>query len=327
MKLLVTGGAGYIGSVVAKQLLDAGHDVAVLDDLSRGHAGAVPAGAAHIEVGLLDAEGVRDALSAGLRRGAALRRARRSWRSPSSTRSATGATTSSARSTCSTRCATARRAAARLLLDRRDLRRAGAHPDRARTSRPTPSTRTATRSWRSTGCSPTSAARTGSPAASLRYFNVAGARGELGEDHEPETHLIPLVLQAAAGRRDARQRLRHGLSDARRHRRARLHPRGGPRPRAPARARRDPPGRAPHLQPRHRARATPCARWSTPRGASRGGRSPRARSRAGPATRRSSWPPRSGRARGSGWTPERGLEDMIADAWAWHQAHPDGYAD
>ena len=99
MKLLVTGGAGYIGSVVAKQLLDAGHDVAVLDDLSRGHAGAIPAGAAHIEVGLLDEPGVRDALSGRLRRGAALRRARRSWRSPRRIRSATGATTWWARST------------------------------------------------------------------------------------------------------------------------------------------------------------------------------------------------------------------------------------
>jgi UDP-glucose 4-epimerase len=39
-------------------------------------------------------------------------------------------------------------------------------------------------------------------AVSLRYFNVAGASGELGEDHEPETHLIPLVLQAAAGSRE-----------------------------------------------------------------------------------------------------------------------------
>jgi UDP-glucose 4-epimerase len=39
-------------------------------------------------------------------------------------------------------------------------------------------------------------------AVSLRYFNVAGASGDLGEDHEPETHLIPLVLQAAAGKRD-----------------------------------------------------------------------------------------------------------------------------
>jgi UDP-glucose 4-epimerase len=39
-------------------------------------------------------------------------------------------------------------------------------------------------------------------AISLRYFNVAGASGEFGEDHYPETHLIPLVLQAAAGTRD-----------------------------------------------------------------------------------------------------------------------------
>ena len=45
MKLLVTGGAGYIGSVVSAMLLDAGHDVVILDDLSTGHADAVPPGA------------------------------------------------------------------------------------------------------------------------------------------------------------------------------------------------------------------------------------------------------------------------------------------
>ena len=44
MKLLVTGGAGYIGSVVSRALLERGHDVTVLDDLSTGHADAVPAG-------------------------------------------------------------------------------------------------------------------------------------------------------------------------------------------------------------------------------------------------------------------------------------------
>jgi UDP-glucose 4-epimerase len=44
MRLLVTGGAGYIGSVVAAQLAESGHDVVVLDDLSTGHADAVPAG-------------------------------------------------------------------------------------------------------------------------------------------------------------------------------------------------------------------------------------------------------------------------------------------
>ena len=45
MKLLVTGGAGYIGSVVAEQLLEAGHQVTVIDNLSRGHRQAVPQGA------------------------------------------------------------------------------------------------------------------------------------------------------------------------------------------------------------------------------------------------------------------------------------------
>jgi UDP-glucose 4-epimerase len=45
MKLLVTGGAGYIGSVVGAQLIEEGHDVVVLDDLSTGHAEAIPPGA------------------------------------------------------------------------------------------------------------------------------------------------------------------------------------------------------------------------------------------------------------------------------------------
>ena len=42
MKLLVTGGAGYIGSIVSRQLLAAGHEVVVLDNLERGHRAAVP---------------------------------------------------------------------------------------------------------------------------------------------------------------------------------------------------------------------------------------------------------------------------------------------
>ena len=55
MRLLVTGGAGYIGSVVAAKLLEAGHEVTVLDDLSTGHADAVPAGATFVR-GTLQAD-------------------------------------------------------------------------------------------------------------------------------------------------------------------------------------------------------------------------------------------------------------------------------
>src|SRR5262245_12728404 len=54
VKLLVTGGAGYIGSVVTAQLLEAGHEVVVLDDLSTGHADAVPAGAGFVRGTLRD---------------------------------------------------------------------------------------------------------------------------------------------------------------------------------------------------------------------------------------------------------------------------------
>ena len=44
-----------------------------------------------------------------------------------------------------------------------------------------------------------------------------------------------------------------------------------------------------------------------------------------PAIRRGSWPPTRAPAIGLGWAPEQSLEDMVRDAWAWHQAHPDGY--
>src|SRR3712207_2982862 len=54
MRVLVTGGAGYIGSVVTAALLDGGHEVVVLDDLSTGHEDAVPAGARFVHASLHD---------------------------------------------------------------------------------------------------------------------------------------------------------------------------------------------------------------------------------------------------------------------------------
>jgi UDP-glucose 4-epimerase len=63
MRLLVTGGAGYIGSVVAAQLLEGGHEVVVLDDLSTGHADAVPSGAVLVRGTIRDAA---DVLAGGI---------------------------------------------------------------------------------------------------------------------------------------------------------------------------------------------------------------------------------------------------------------------
>ena len=55
MRLVVTGGAGYIGSVVGSHLVAAGHEVTVVDDLSTGHRDAVPDGAAFVEASVRDA--------------------------------------------------------------------------------------------------------------------------------------------------------------------------------------------------------------------------------------------------------------------------------
>jgi len=200
MKLLVTGGAGYIGSVVANQLLERGHEVAVLDDLSRGHRAAIPAGARFIEVGLADAEATRDALADGfdgVLHFAALALVAESVEFPERYHRGNFVGTLNLldamrehgikRLVFSSTCAVYGEpaevpmpetlptdpvnayGASKLAVDRMITDECRAH---------------------------------GLGAVSLRYFNVAGASGALGEDHEPETHLIPLVLQAASGRRD-----------------------------------------------------------------------------------------------------------------------------
>lgn len=64
MKLLVVGGAGYIGSHTVRQLRAAGHEVVVLDNLSSGHAQAVPADVPLMQADLLDPEAVKAALGA-----------------------------------------------------------------------------------------------------------------------------------------------------------------------------------------------------------------------------------------------------------------------
>jgi UDP-glucose 4-epimerase len=64
MKVLVTGGAGYIGSVVTEELVKDGHEVVVYDSLYKGHREAVVAGAAFVQADLAEAAALREALSA-----------------------------------------------------------------------------------------------------------------------------------------------------------------------------------------------------------------------------------------------------------------------
>jgi UDP-glucose 4-epimerase len=166
----------------------------------------------------------------------------------------------------------------------------------------------------------------GLAAASLRYFNVAGASGELGEDHRPETHLIPLVLQAAAGAREhisvygtdyptrdgtavrdyihvedlgeahllALDALREGT-----HRVFNLGSGDGYTVREVVEAARRVTGREIPVREEARRAGDPPALVAA-----------------------------NARAREElGWAPRRGLDEMIADAWAWHRAHPRGYGD
>ena len=134
---------------------------------------------------------------------------------------------------------------ARLLVDRGRVRRARAHADPG--GRPAPPDQPVRRdeARRFEGALAGTARAYGLRSVLLRYFNVAGATERNGEVHRPETHLIPNVLAAAEGGRAAHA-LRRRLPDPGRHADPRLHPRRGPRGRAPRRPRGDRPGRPAH---------------------------------------------------------------------------------
>jgi UDP-glucose 4-epimerase len=198
MRLLVTGGAGYIGSVVASLLIEAGHEVVVLDDLSTGHPDAVPAGAAFVP------GTVRDQAQAVLADGAdaVLHFAAKSLVAESVARPSlywqhnlggTLALLEAMRVTGITRIVFSSTAAVY------------GEPEQIPIGEDAP-TRPANPYGASKLAVDTALAEHarmhGTGAVSLRYFNVAGAHpgrrgGWLGERHDPETHLIPNVLAIA----------------------------------------------------------------------------------------------------------------------------------
>ena len=202
MKLLVTGGAGYIGSVVADLLLGEGHEVVVLDDLSTGHAGAVPDGATFVHGTIAaDAAGILSGGIDAVLHFAAKSLVAESVAEPSrywhANLGGTLALLEAMRSAGTSRIVFSSTAAVY------------GEPEEVpipESAPPRPASPYGASKLAVDTTLAELAGLQGTGGVSLRYFNVAGAhlgRGGrwFGERHDPETHLIPNVLAIAAGSR------------------------------------------------------------------------------------------------------------------------------
>jgi UDP-glucose 4-epimerase len=197
MRLLVTGGAGYIGSAVAAQLVAAGHQVTVLDDLSTGHADAVPAGAVFVHGDIR-----RDAapvLAGGI--DAVLHFAAKSLVGESTAKPALY-WSANLGGTIALLDAMHTAQVKRIVFS--STAAVYGEPDAVPITETAPPRPTSPygASKLATDITLAEHARiSGIGAVSLRYFNVAGAHHDggrwLGERHSPETHLIPNVLAIA----------------------------------------------------------------------------------------------------------------------------------
>ena len=197
-RVLVTGGAGYVGSVSVEAFLAAGHEVVVLDDLTTGHRAAVPGGARLVVGSYGNGELVRDTLEAE-RIEAVLHCGARSLvsesiRDPARYYTDNGAGGIALLEACraagigrfvfSSTAAVYGVPDATPIPEDASLRPINPYGETKRTFE-------AALRWYG--------AAYGLRSVSLRYFNVAGATDERGEDHDPETHLIPNALRAADG--------------------------------------------------------------------------------------------------------------------------------
>lgn len=199
MRLLVTGGAGYIGSVVTLRLLQAGHEVTVVDDLSTGHADAVPDGA---ELVRLDVSDVGALLADRPPYDGALHFAARSLVGESMAHPELYWYANVVR-TLALLDALRTHAVSRLVFSST----AAVYGEPAEVPIVESAPTQPTNPYGATKLAVdmminTEAAAHGLGVVSLRYFNVAGAVDRFGERHTTETHLVPLALQVVQGLRD-----------------------------------------------------------------------------------------------------------------------------
>jgi len=201
MRVLVTGGAGYIGSVVSEELINTGHEVVVYDNLYKGHREAVPKGAVFVQADLRNGHALRDALNEH-RIETVMHMAADSLVGESVTDPAkfyqnnvgSGLSLLDAMKDCKVKKLVFSSTAAVF-----------GEPEKYSIEENDP-----TEPTNPYGESKLAFERAlkwyelayGLHYASLRYFNAAGASKLHGEHHEQESHLIPIVLQAALGKRE-----------------------------------------------------------------------------------------------------------------------------
>ena len=205
-RFLVTGGAGYVGSHLVLSLLDRGDSVVVLDNLRTGHRAAVPSGVRLEEVDLADAAAVDAVLADGpwdaVFHFASLSLVGESMRLPFRYLAENGINGIRLIEAC------VRHGVRRFVLSSTaNLFGTPEEMPIPATARIDPGSPYGESKWIIERALLWADRIHGMRSACLRYFNAAGAdpAGRIGEDHDPETHLIPLVIDAALGRRDALQ--------------------------------------------------------------------------------------------------------------------------
>jgi UDP-glucose 4-epimerase len=200
-RILVTGGAGYIGSVCSEELLRQGHDVSIIDDLSTGHRHAVPAGAEFHQLDIGNAEGLRNLL-AEKKFDAVFHFAAKALIPESVTNPALFFRVNLIAAT--TMLDVVREAGIKRIVFSSTAAVYG-NPVEVPISEDHPKNPV-----NSYGESKLAYERLlwwyakayGMSVCAFRYFNAAGATDTLGEEHEPETHILPLLFEAALGERE-----------------------------------------------------------------------------------------------------------------------------
>jgi UDP-glucose 4-epimerase len=198
MNLLVTGGAGYIGSATAAELLTAGHTVTVFDNLSRGHRAAIPAGATFVHGDLSDQATLIDLFASqkfeAVLHFASLIEAGESMKDPAAffranVIGANNILDAAVRSGCR-----------KFVLSSTAAVFAGSDEPLREDSKIAPANVYGETKLMIETMLRWNAQIHDLRYAVLRYFNAAGAAPGRGEAHQPESHLVPRVLAVAQGK-------------------------------------------------------------------------------------------------------------------------------